>query len=110
MNCQFVADHYGPRPSANPVDRIPRVFAPKRKCPRLSGKVFQQIRYHARGLPVGVPGVNPPGMAADTRISNPRNDGTRNGGTTERETEERDFFSVFFFFFFFNKKTTTDKQ
>ena len=34
-------------------------------------------------------------------VSNPRNDGTRNGGTTERETAERDFFSVFFFFFFF---------
>ena len=41
-------------------------------------------------------------------VSNPQNDGTRNGGTTERETAERDFFSVFFFFFFFffflNKK------
>ena len=61
MNCQFVADHYGPRPSANPVDRIPGVFASKRKCPRLSAKVFQQIPYHARGLPVGVPGVDPPG-------------------------------------------------
>ena len=34
-------------------------------------------------------------------VSNPRNDGTRNGGTTERERAERDFFSVFFFFFFF---------
>ena len=34
-------------------------------------------------------------------VSNPWNDGTRNGGTTERETAERDFFFLFFFFFFF---------
>ena len=50
------------------------------------------------------------GTESNLVVSNPWNDGTRNGGTTERETAERDFFSVFFFSVFFFNKKTTNKQ